>query len=73
MLHFSRSPSFFPNFNEDLVKIRFHIVYLPQPEMDPSAFENICRDAGAANLYGSINDAISSDQMPTKRIQLSKL
>ena len=41
--------------------------------MDPSAFENICRDAGAANLYGSINDAISSDRMSTKRIQLSKL
>ena len=68
-----KKASFCPNFNKDLVKIRSHIAHLPQPEMDLSAFENICRDAGAANLYGCINDAICSDRMSTERKQLSKL
>ena len=34
-----KKASFCPNFNEDLVKLRSHIAHLPQPEMDPSAFE----------------------------------
>ena len=46
--------------------------HLPQPEMNPSAF-NTCIDARSANLYGYINDAICSDRMPTERKQLSKL
>ena len=41
--------------------------------MGPSAFENICRDAGAGNLHGCIYNAISSDRMSTERKQLSKL
>ena len=68
-----KKASFCPNFNEDLVKIRSHIAHLPLPELDPSAFENICRDAGATNLCGCINDAICSDRMSTERKQLSKL
>ncbi len=28
-----------PNFREDLAKIRSHIAHLPQPKMDPVAFE----------------------------------
>ena len=68
-----KKASFCPNFNEDLVKIRCHISHLTQPEMDPCAFENICKDAGAANLYSCINDAICSNRMSTERKQLSKL
>ena len=58
---------------EDLIKIRFHIASLPQPEMDPTVFEKLCRDAGAQNLYNCINDAICSDRMSTERKHLSKL
>ena len=47
--------SFCPNFRDDLIKIRFQIVSLPQPEMDPTVFEKLCRDAGAQNLYSCIN------------------
>ncbi len=65
--------SFCPNFSEDLIKIRFHIANLPQPEMDPTAFEQLCRDAGAKNLYSCINDAICSDRMSSERRHLSKL
>ena len=62
-----KKASFCPNFNEDLVKIRCHISHLTQPEMDPCAFENICKDAGAANLYSCINDAICSMQSNVHR------
>ena len=65
--------SFCPNFREDLIKIRFHIASLPQPEMDPTVFEKLCKDAGAQNLYNCINDAICSDRMSTERKHLSKL
>ena len=47
--------SFCPNFRDDLIKIRFQIVSLPQPEMDPTVFEKLWRDAGAQNLYSCIN------------------
>ena len=39
----------------------------------PTVFENLCRDAGAQNLYNCINDAICSDRMSTERKHLSKL
>ena len=65
--------SFCPNFSDDLIKIRSHIYHLSQPEMDPTAFESICRDAGAENLYNCINNAICSNRMSTERKQLSKL
>ena len=65
--------SFCPNFSEDLIKIRFHIANLPQPEMDPTAIEQLCRDAGAKNLYSCINDAICSDRMSSERRHLGKL
>ena len=68
-----KKTSFCPNCNEDLVKIRCHISHLTQPEMDRCAFENICKDAGAANLYSCINDAICSNRMSTERKQLSKV
>ena len=60
-----KKASLCPNFSENLV-------HLPQPEMDPSAFKNIWRDAGASNLYGCINDVICSDPMSAERKQLSK-
>ena len=47
--------------------------HLSQPEMDPTAFESICRVAGAENLYNCINNAICSNRMSTERKQLSKL
>ena len=65
--------SFCPNFRDDLIKIRLHIANLSWPEMDPTVFEKLCRDAGAWNLYSCINDAICSDRMSTERKHLSKL
>ena len=65
--------SFCPNFRDDLIKIRLHIANLSRPEMDPTVFEKLCRDAGAWNLYSCINDAICSDRMSTERKHLSKL
>ena len=65
--------SFCSNFSEDLIKIRLHIANFPQPEMDPIAFEKLCRDAGAENLYNCIQNAICSDRMSTERKHLSKL
>ena len=53
--------SFRPNFSDDLIKRRFHVANLPQPEMDPTAFVTLCKDAGAENLHSCINDAICSD------------
>ena len=65
--------SFCPNFRDDLIKIRIHIANMPQPEMNPTVFEKLCRDAGAWNLFSCINDAICSDRMSTERKHLSKL
>ena len=65
--------TFCPNFKNDLIKIRSHISNLPQPEMDPTAFERICRDVGAENLYNCIKDAICSDRMSDERKYLSQL
>ena len=53
--------TFCPNFRNDLIKIKSHISNLPQLEMDPIAFERICKEVGAENLYHCIKDAICSD------------
>ena len=37
-----------PNFTNDLNKLRPVSSKMAQPEMDPDAFEIICRDAGAS-------------------------
>ena len=68
-----RKTSFCPNIRNDLIKIRSHISNLPQPEMNPTAFERICQDVGAKNLYHCIKDAICSEQMSDKRKHLSQV
>ena len=65
--------TFCPNFRNDLIKIKSHISNLPQPEMDPIAFERICKDVGAENLYHCIKDAICSDRMSDERKHLSQV
>ncbi len=39
MQHYLRKASFSPNFRDNLAKIWSHIAHLPQPKMDPVAFE----------------------------------
>ena len=68
-----KKASFCPNFRNDLVKIRSHISNLPQPEMDPTAFERICQNVGAENLYRCIKDAICSERMSDERKHLSQV
>ena len=41
--------------------------------MDPIAFERICKDVGAENLYHCIKDAICSDRMSDERKHLSQV
>ena len=62
-----------PNFKNDLNKLRPIISKMAQPEMDPDVFENICRDAGAGELYSCIQEAIMLDQMSEKRKNLNKM
>ena len=62
-----KKASFCPNFRNDLVKIRSHISNLPQSDMDPTAFERICQNVGAENLYRCIKDAICSERMSDER------
>ena len=45
---------------------------MAQPEMDPEAFEILCRDAGASELYSCIQEAML-DQMSEKRRNLNKM
>lgn len=65
--------SFCPNFSDDLTKIRLPFANLPRPEMDPTAFEKSCGDAGGVNLYSCINNAICSVRKSTDYKHLSKL
>ena len=51
-----KKASFSTNFKNDLIRIRSHISNLPEPEMNPTAFERICQDVGAENLYRCIKD-----------------
>lgn len=46
---------------------------MAQPEMDPNAFEKLCIDAGAENLYHCINNAICSERMSHERKHLSSI
>ena len=69
----SKKASFCPNFKNDLIKIRSHISNLPQPEINPTAFERICQDVGAENLDHCIKDAICSERMSDKRKHLSQV
>ena len=62
-----------PNFKNDLNKLRPVISKMAQPKMDPEAFEIICRDAGASELYSCIQEAIMLDQMSEKRRNLNKM
>ena len=69
-----KKASFCPDFQDDLCKIRYVVSKSPQPEMDPSVFEKMCKDAGAENLYACIRNAICSNhKMSAERKQLSSL
>ena len=68
-----KKASFSTNFKNDLIKIRSHISNLPQPEMNPTAFERICQDVGAENLYRCIKDAICSERMSDERKHQSQV
>ena len=68
-----KKASFCPKFRNDLVKIRSHISNLPQPEIDSTAFERICQNVGAENLYRCIKDAICSERMSDERKHLSQV
>ena len=43
---------------------------MAQPEMDLDAFEKLCKDAGAENLYHCIKDAICHERMSNERKHL---
>ena len=66
-----KKASFCSNFQNDLLKIRLFVSNMTQPEMDPNAFEKLCIDAGAENLYRCIKDAICSERMSHERKHLS--
>ena len=46
---------------------------MAQAEMDPNAFEKLCIDAGAENLYHCINNAICSERMSHECKHLSSI
>ena len=62
-----------PNLKNDLNKLRPVISKMPQPEIDHEAFETICRDTGASELYSCIQEAIMLDQMSEKCRNLNKM
>jgi hypothetical protein len=41
--------------------------------MDPDQFQDICMEAGAANLFSTLYNAMSSDRMSEERQELTKL
>ena len=66
-----KKASFCSNFQNDLLKITSFVSNMTQPEMDPNAFEKLCIDAGAENLYHCIKDAICRERMSHERKHLS--
>ena len=66
-----KKASFCPNFQNDLLKITLVVSKMAQPEMNPDAFEKLCKDAGAENLYHCIKDAICHERMSNERKHLS--
>ena len=53
-----KQASFCPDFQNDLMKIRLFVSNMTNPEMDQKAFEHMCKNVGAENLYNCIKDAI---------------
>ena len=68
-----KKASFCPNFQNDLLKITLVVSKMAQPEMDPDAFEKLCTDTGAENLYHCIKDAICHERMSHERKHLSSI
>ena len=66
-----KKASFCSNFQNDLLKNRSFVSNMTKPEMDPNAFEKLCIDAGAENLYHCIKDAICSERKSHERKNLS--
>ena len=46
-----KQASFCPDFQNDLMKIRSFVSNMPNPEMNVQAFEQMCKNVGADNLY----------------------
>ena len=59
-----------PDFQNDLQKIKTQVSTLVHPEMGPYIFEQMCKDAGAENLYLSIRNAMWLKRMSEERKQL---
>ena len=59
-----------PDFQNDLQKIKTQVSTLVHPEMGPHIFEQMCKDAGAENLYLSIRNAMWLKRMSEERKQL---
>ena len=52
----------------------FFLTYDPQPTiMDPEQFQNMCTQAGAANLFSTLYNAMSSYRMSDERQKLTKV
>ena len=68
-----KQASFCPDFQNDLMKIRPFVSNMPSPEMNPQAFEQMCKNVGADNLYNCIKDAICSEKMSDERKHLSEV
>ena len=68
-----KQASFCPDFQNDLMKIRSFVSNMPNPEMNPQAFEQMCKNVGADNLYNCIKDAICSEKMSDERKHLSEV
>ena len=63
------------NVDADLERLKtFFLTYDPQPPvMDPDRFQDICIQVGAASLFKTLYDAMSSTRMSDERQQLTKL
>ena len=59
----------------DLEKLKkFFLAYDPQPAvMDPEQFQHMCTQAGAANLFSTLYNAMSSYRMSDERQKLTKV
>ena len=59
----------------DLERLKtFFLTYDPQPPvMDPDHFQDICMQVGAAQLFTTLYNAMSSTRMSDERQQLTKL
>ncbi len=63
------------NIKGDLENLKtFFLTHDPHPPvMDPNQFKGICMEVGVTNLFSTLHDAMSSDQMSDDCQELTKL